>query len=91
MCFPEMHVAIPVHRLSSVPCELRNGPIVKFVSEEARGGCFRSLIQTSPTGCHLPPLTMITVEAIHEAGEWEAVAGVPCSRKRITVKVAFEY
>lgn len=60
-----------------------------FFVQEPHGGFFRSLIQTSPTGCHLPPLTLITVHDIHEAGMWEAEPGVLSQRKCFTVKVAF--
>lgn len=31
--FPDPQVSVPLHRLSTVPCDLGDGPIVKFVSE----------------------------------------------------------
>jgi len=87
-CFPDMSASVPIHRLCSVPCELYNGPIVCFVSTRAHSGQFRSLIQTSTTGCHLPPLATITLEEVLEAGTW-AVDEVTCFRKCFVLKVAF--
>lgn len=86
--FPDMSTSVPIHRLCSVPCELHNGPIVCFVSTGAHGGRFRSLIQTSPMGCHLPPMATITLQSILEPGNWE-VDRVTCLRKCFVVEVAF--
>lgn len=86
--WPDMKLGVPIHRLCSVQCDLHKGPIVRFVSASPHSGCFRSLIQTSVTGCCLPPLATITLEKILEPGTWD-VNGVICWNKCFVVTVAF--
>jgi hypothetical protein len=84
-------VQVPVFRLASAGCELRDGePVVCFRSEYRTGGMLRTLIQTSPTGYALPPLVDVEVEAIHESGSW-LVLGMPVRRKVFIVTVSMPY
>ena len=81
-------MTVPIHRLCSVTCELHNGPIVRFHSSQAHGGRCRSLVQTSPTGCHLPLLATVVLEAVLDRYEWEH-DGAPSPRKCFVVSVSF--
>ena len=64
--------------------------VVEFVSKPNDGLGHHSLIKDSPYGHHrLPPMTTITVEAIKEAGEWEA-HGVKGAERLFVVSLAFQ-
>lgn len=65
---------------------LHSGPLVKFVSEVPSGGYFRSMVQTSPTGCLLPPLSTITLE---RSFTMRADGKLNIDRRCIIVRVAF--
>ena len=74
--------------------------LVAFISEPARDGACRSLIQTDDAVYRLPPFVEVTLVQVHEAGEWtvqgpcigeiaEEVRCQPVKRRCYEVRVAF--
>ena len=83
----------PLHRAASAACELRfGGPIVCFLSEvrDLQGDCLRTLIQTSPISYALPPLSRVTLVAMHGPGELHHCSN-PLWRRTFCVTVSAEY
>ena len=83
----------PLHRAASTACELRfGGPIVCFLSEvrDLQGDCLRTLVQTSPISYALPPLSRVTLVAMHGPGELHHCSN-PLWRRTFCVTVSAEY
>ena len=63
---------IPIFGQDGVVYTLQDSAIVAFESAPPSHEGWHSLVQTTPTGYSLPPLSTLTLVALHEAGSWTA-------------------
>ena len=84
---------INVGESDDVVYEPQDSDVVKFLSAPRDGAGFHSLVRTAETAAELqydlPPLSKITLVAIHEPGDWAALGQQPVHRRLFTVKVTF--
>ena len=81
-------IHVPLTYEHATVWECQEGPVVRFVSRPADALAMRSLIRTSETAFDLPPLALVTLEEVAEAGEWQVLELRPRCRL-YTVSVAF--
>ena len=87
--FPnERGIHVPLTYEHATVWECQEGPVVRFVSHPADALAMRSLIRTSETAYDLPPLALVTLEEVAEAGEWQ-VLGLRPRCRLYTVSFAF--
>ena len=66
----------------------QDSDVVCFVSAPPDGRGFHSLVQVSPSGYHLPPMTTVTLQKVESPGSWQAY-GRRIRRRLFTVSVAY--
>eukprot|EP00747_Dinoflagellata_sp_TGD_P181337 gnl/TRDRNA2_/TRDRNA2_35142_c0_seq1.p1 gnl/TRDRNA2_/TRDRNA2_35142_c0~~gnl/TRDRNA2_/TRDRNA2_35142_c0_seq1.p1 ORF type:complete len:342 (-),score=66.50 gnl/TRDRNA2_/TRDRNA2_35142_c0_seq1:165-1190(-) len=79
---------VGVNRGGRVVYECQDSDVVCFRSRAKDADGFHSLIQAAAGTYDLPPLALVTLESVKEAGAWE-VYGTPLQRRLIVVSVTY--